>query len=220
VRPTRVPDVGGVVLEWAALSANDDVLEQRNRDEALIGGREKRKLVLSEYDTSWLDRYRKERERIVGALGPAAVRVEHIGSTSVPGLPAKPIVDILVAVEDADDDSHVSALEKAGYVLRVREPGHRMVRTPGRDVHVHVFPAGSEDERLHLLFVEWLRHDREDREKYEALKRELIAKDWDDMNQYAQAKSQLVHEILERAEAWAAETGWTPSRSWAGSRYG
>lgn len=174
----------------------------------LVGGPEKRALTLVEHDPSWADRFDEERARIVAALGPVAVH--HIGSTSVPGLAAKPIVDILVAVDDVDDESNVRALEAAGYVLRRREPGHRLLRTPELDVHVHFFPAGTWDMRRHLVFAAWLRRNREDRDAYESLKRSLIARDWATMNDYAEAKGDLIGEIVGRAETWAAATGWTP----------
>ena len=81
-------------------------------------------------------------------MGPVARRIEHIGSTAVPELAAKPVVDVMLSVDDPEDESlYLSAMERAGYVLRVREPGHRMFRTPGRDVHVHVWKAGSDDEQ-------------------------------------------------------------------------
>ena len=120
---------------------------------------------------------RHEEERIRSSLGQAALSVEHIGSTSVPGLAAKPIVDILLVVEDsADEASYVPALEEAGYVLRVREPDfdeHRMFRTPDKDVHVHVFSAGSPEIERYLLLRERLCEHEGDRELYARTKREL-----------------------------------------------
>lgn len=178
-------------------------------DAQLFGGIEKREIVLVEPDPDWPARFERERERIVAALGPTAVRVDHVGSTSVPGLAAKPIVDIDVSVPDVEDeDAYLPALLAAGYELRVREPGHRLVRTPERDVHVHVCATGSDWERSHLLFRDRLRLDAADRHAYAALKRELAERDWPSMNDYADAKGDLIAEITARAEAWAAETGW------------
>lgn len=126
-------------------------------DAVLIGGREVREIRIVECSESWPRRFE-------GALGATAQRVEHIGSTAVPSLAAKPIVDILVAVTDPDDEStYLPRMEAAGYVLRVREPGHRMLRTPERDVHVHIWPAGGEDERRDLVFRDRLRESAEDR---------------------------------------------------------
>lgn len=113
------------------------------------------------------------------ALGVSALRIEHIGSTAVPGLAAKPIVDLLVAVADPDDESvTVTALEAAGYELRVRELGHRMFRTPGRDVHVHVWGHSDPEMTRHLMFRDRLRRSPADRDAYERLKRELAAREW------------------------------------------
>ena len=164
-------------------------------DRVLIGGRERREIVIAPYDPAWPERFAVERARIAAALGPRALRIEHIGSTSVPGLAAKPIVDILVEVallEHAD-------LERAGYVLRVREEGHRMFRTPELDVHVHVWLSGHADITAQLAFRDRLRESPEDRAAYEALKRELATREWADMNHYADAKSPLIREILDRA---------------------
>jgi len=181
------------------------------RAEALIGGRERRPIVIAEHDPAWARRYEDLREPLLAALAGVAVRVEHVGSTSVPGLAAKPIVDVQVAVADPDrEELFVPALERLGYELRVREPGHRMLRTPRLDVHVHVWRAGGEDERRHLLFRDWLRRSADDRARYEAVKRELAARAWEDMNAYADAKTPVIAEIAARAERWAAATGWAP----------
>jgi GrpB-like predicted nucleotidyltransferase (UPF0157 family) len=145
-----------------------------------------------------------ERDRIARALADGvAVRIEHIGSTAVPGLAAKPIIDILVTVADADQDAQFGpALERAGYEPRVREPGHRMFRTPERDVHVHVWAEDDPEVNRHLLLRDWLRESPEDRAAYAQLKRELAARgNWEDMNQYAEAKSVLIEALIARAEA-------------------
>ncbi|WP_255502941.1 GrpB family protein [Mycolicibacterium sp. CH28] len=98
-----------------------------------------------------------------GRLSGQGVRVDHIGSTSVPGLAAKPIIDIGLGVVDVDrEEDYLPDLIAAGYRLRVREPGHRMVRTPDLGVHVHVCTAGSDWERRQLLFRDWLRYDQSD----------------------------------------------------------
>jgi GrpB-like predicted nucleotidyltransferase (UPF0157 family) len=176
----------------------------------LIGGVEKRDIRLVPYDPAWPVRFEQERVRIAGALGPVARRIDHIGSTSIPGLIAKPIVDIDLSVPDvADERAYLDALLAAGYRLRVREPGHLMVRTPELDVQVHICAAGSDWERRHLLFRDWLRTDSADRGAYAGLKSELATRDWPDMNAYAAAKGALISEITVRAEEWARSTGWT-----------
>jgi GrpB-like predicted nucleotidyltransferase (UPF0157 family) len=170
-------------------------MDETHLDRVLIGGRERRAIVIADYDPAWPRRFETERARIAEALGERALRIEHVGSTSVPGLAAKPIVDVLVEVAALDD---AAGLEQAGYVLRVREDGHRMFRTPGLDVHVHVWPSGSPSIASDLAFRDRLRADPEDRAAYEALKRELATRDWPDMNHYAEAKGPLIREILAR----------------------
>ena len=170
-------------------------------DQVLIGGRERRPIVIADYDPDWPRRFELERERVLAALGGHALRIEHIGSTAVPGLAAKPIVDVLVAVRDPDDESViVPALEAAGYELRVREPGHRMFRTPAKDVHVHVWGDSDPEVARHLRFRDRLRVSAEDRMRYEGVKRRLALRDWADMNDYADAKTEIIDSILGRPE--------------------
>lgn len=140
-------------------------------DAVLIGGREPRKIVIVDYDERWPVRFLEERARVLAALGDVALRIEHIGSTAVPGLAAKPIIDVLVTVADPDNDrSFKAALEKQGYQLRVRESGHRMFRTAQRDAHVHVWSDSDPEVDLYLRFRERLRLSAEDRAEYERLK--------------------------------------------------
>ncbi|MBA4021382.1 MAG: hypothetical protein C0482_03395 [Gordonia sp.] len=181
-----------------------------DRGVELIGGMEQRAIVLVAYDPEWPADFAREQRRIETALGGAAIRIDHIGSTAIPGLSAKPIIDINLTVRDPDDEAaYLPALESAGYLLRVRERGHRMVRTPELDVHVHVCAPDSDWQRRHLLFRDWLRHNDDDREAYGALKKTLAAQEWSDMNEYAAAKGPLIGEITIRAEQWARRSGWT-----------
>ena len=172
----------------------------------LVGGVEKRSLVIVDHDPTWPRTYAEHEERIRRALGPAAVQVEHIGSTSVPGLAAKPIIDVLVTVEDITaEEDHVDLLLDAGYQLRVREPGHRLVRTPARDVHVHLLEVGDQAAADYLLFRDRLRADPADRRLYEDTKRALVDQDWADMNAYAEAKTDVVTAIKDRARRSASD---------------
>ena len=165
----------------------------------LIGGPEPGPITLAEYDPAWPERFERERERILAALGDAVLRIEHVGSTSVPGLAAKPIVDIDVAVADPEHEAaFVPALERAGYVLRVREPGHRLLRTPERDVHVHVWAPGDANMARDLRFRDRVRASAADRAAYEARKRELAGRDWAARQDYADAKGPLIREIAAR----------------------
>ena len=180
----------------------NDPIEERLR-EVIIGDIEPQTIVVADYDPAWTERFRHEEARIRAALGEGALAVEHIGSTSVPGLAAKPIVDVLLVVEDsADETSYLPALEAAGYVLRVREPDfdeHRMFRTPEKDVHVHVFSVGSKEIERYLLLRERLREDEGDRELYARTKRELASMEWPSMQHYAEAKTEVIEGIIARA---------------------
>ncbi|MFS0733595.1 GrpB family protein [Microbacterium sp. 1P10UB] len=170
------------------------------RDLELVGGVEKLTVSLHDADAAWRDVFDEHRRRLREALGERAVLIEHIGSTSVPGLAAKPIVDIVVGVADITaEEDYLPALLAAGYVLRAREPGHRLVRTPGRDVHVHVYEADDPAVEAYLLLRDRLRAHADDRALYERTKRDLLEREWDDMNAYADAKTAVIHGILDRA---------------------
>ena len=170
----------------------------------LVGGPEPLRVALHDHDEAWAATYRRHAERIRQALVGHDVDVEHIGSTSVPGLAAKPIVDIVVAVDDiAAEQDHVEPLLAAGYELRVREPGHRLVRTPARDVHVHLYGRGDPAIGEYLLLRDHLRADAADRALYERTKRELTDRRWDDSNDYADAKTAVISALKERARARA-----------------
>ena len=183
-------------------------------DSILIGGIEKRPIVIDDYNPSWPSQYQKHAAVISGALGAAVLRLEHIGSTSVPGLAAKPIIDILVVVPNsADESSYLPHLEAAGYTLRVREPAfyeHRMFRTPSRNVHIHIYSPGSPEIHRNLLFRDHLRAYPADCRQYELLKRQLATRDWADINHYANAKTEFIESIITRARARDISTGADP----------
>ncbi|WP_253354829.1 GrpB family protein [Terracoccus luteus] len=165
----------------------------------IIGGTEKREIVVVDADPSWGEQYADHERRICSALGTVAVQVEHIGSTSVPGLAAKPIIDVLVVVDDlTDEQAYLPPLLAAGYALRVREPGHRLVRTPQRDVHVHVLEVGDPAIEDYLVLRDRLRRDDDDRELYARTKRALASRDWPSMDAYSDAKTGVIRAILHR----------------------
>ena len=174
----------------------------------LVGGIEKRKIEIVDYDARWPEQFQKLANTIAVALGKTALRIEHIGSTSVPGLGAKPIIDILLVVADSRDEiTYLPKLEAIGYELRVREPDfheHRMFRTPARDVHVHVYSAGSSEIERNLIFRDRLRSNLQDRQRYEDIKRKLATQSWSDMNAYATAKTQIIEQIIATARAASA----------------
>ena len=161
------------------------------------------KVVLVDYDPAWPHIFVMESERIKSALGQNALAVEHVGSTSVPGLAAKPIIDLLLVVANsADEGSYAPALEKAGYVLGIREPEwheHRMFKGPDTNINLHVFSQGDDEIERMLVFRDWLRESSTDRDFYLATKRELAQQSWKYVQNYADAKSKVVESIITRA---------------------
>lgn len=162
-----------------------------------------------DYDPRWPEQFQREAERIRAALGGRALRLEHTGSTSVPGLAAKPIVDMLLVVADSAEEAvYAPALEGIGYVLRIREAEwfeHRMFRGKEPDTHLHVFSAGCPEIERVLLFRDWLRENAADRELYERTKRTLAQEKWKYGQNYADAKTAVVEEILARARKGATD---------------
>ena len=171
-------------------------------DVDLIGGTERRHLEVVDYDVRWPAIFADHHARLAAALRGVPVGIEHIGSTSVPGLPAKPIIDIVVAVDDITaEEDYLDAIVAAGYLLRVREPGHRMARTPALDVHVHIYQTGDAAVTRYLLFRDRLRDDADDRALYARTKEALIRQGFDDMNAYSDAKTDVIAGIMARASA-------------------
>ena len=168
-----------------------------------------------DYDPVWPTRFEQWRDRLSVGLGPAARRIEHVGSTAVPGLAAKPVIDIQVTVEDLEDEaSYVPAIEGLGVALRSRETGHRYFRPAGdapRDVQIHVYAPGSPGERAHLLFRDYLRASPAAASAYASAKQAAADEYRDDRIAYNEAKSGVILDLLVDAEAWAARTGWRPS---------
>jgi GrpB-like predicted nucleotidyltransferase (UPF0157 family) len=170
-------------------------------------------VVLEEHDPAWAEQYAVEEALIRGALAEVLVAVHHAGSTSVPGLAAKPLVDIVLTVADPSaEHGYAGPLEAVGYVFHLREPHwhrHRLFkkgtphfspdRPPGPRVNLHVFPDGCEEVRRMLAFRDWLRLDESDRQLYEDTKRRLAARQWEVVQDYADAKTEVVAQIMERA---------------------
>lgn len=168
------------------------------------------KVVVEDYNPEWPAWYTTEEAQIRAALGPVVVQIEHTGSTSVPGLAAKPIIDILLLVPDsAQEATYVPPLEALGYTLSIREPNwyeHRCLKRRVEDgapwnVNLHVHSpdlAAPEIERI-LAFRDWLRTHPDDRALYERTKRDLAKRDWKYVQHYANHKSDVVEQILTRA---------------------
>lgn len=163
------------------------------------------KIEIADYDPAWPATYARHAARIRVALGDAVGLLEHVGSTSVPGLAAKPRIDLLLVVaSSADEPAYIPALETVGYVLQLREPAwheHRLFTHPGTDLHLHVLSRGCPEIERMLRFRDWLRAHPADRELYERTKRELARRDWKYSQEYADAKTEVVEQILARALA-------------------
>jgi GrpB-like predicted nucleotidyltransferase (UPF0157 family) len=166
------------------------------------------KIQVVDYDPAWPRLFRREADRIRALLGERVVQLEHIGSTSVPGLAAKPIIDIMLVVPDpADEPAWLPDLEAAGYRLVIREPDwyqHRCLKGPDTNVNLHVYPPGCPEIERYLLFRERLRTHPEERAHYQRVKRELAERDWTYVQEYADAKSEVVEGIIARARAGGA----------------
>ena len=153
-------------------------------------------------DPGWPEDFERVRARILDALGARALSVEHVGSTAVPGLWAKPVIDVDVTVADSGDEaSYLPDLEAAGLELRVREPEweeHRCLRGEDPAANVHVWSTGCIEAGRHLAFRDWLRENEDDRAAYAALKRDLAKQGFTDVMDYNIAKGGLIYDIYER----------------------
>jgi GrpB-like predicted nucleotidyltransferase (UPF0157 family) len=144
-------------------------------------------------------------------LGSLVINVEHVGSTSVPGLAAKPIIDIdLILDETTDESRYIPALEKSGYRLVLREPwwhGHRMLISAAEDVNLHVWPQVAPEPLRHTLFRDWLRRHPDDRELYATTKRRLARDTGQHSRDYSLAKNDVIDDIYARIFAAPEEVG-------------
>lgn len=161
------------------------------------------RIELVEHSQGWASAFERVAARIREALGARVVQLEHVGSTSVPGLLAKPLIDICLVVADSSDEAtYVEALESAGFQLRIREPDwheHRMLRGVSPAANLHVFSVGCTEVERMIRFRDRLRTHAADLELYAATKRRLAAQRWDKVQDYADEKTAVVEEILARA---------------------
>ncbi len=160
-------------------------------------------ILIADSDPQWPGIFLREADEIRALLGGRALQIEHVGSTSVPGLAAKPIIDVLLVVADSSDEyTYVPIMESAGYLLRIREPNwyeHRMFKGPNADINLHVFSAGCPEIDRILILRDRLRSNAADRDLYERTKRELAQREWKEVQDYAEAKTDVIEQILARA---------------------
>jgi GrpB-like predicted nucleotidyltransferase (UPF0157 family) len=181
------------------LRSEEEILAVRIGPPELLNG----PIVLVDYDPAWPHLFEREAARIRAVLGGRVELLEHVGSTSVPGLAAKPRIDMVLAVSNSSDEaSYTPDLEAAGYILRIREPDwyeHRVFKGPDTDINLHVFSIGCPEIERMLMFRDHLRGGEVDRQLYEQTKRTLAARTWKFGQHYADAKSDVIEEILGRA---------------------
>ncbi|RNB88680.1 GrpB family protein [Brevibacillus nitrificans] len=173
---------------------------------------------ISEYDPRWKSLFRGVATRLRESLGDSAVRIDHVGSTSVAGLAAKPIIDIQISVRNVDDIStYQQKIENVGFVLREENPDRtkRYFREiPGnRRTHIHVREAGSYSEQVTLLFRDFLRAHPADCLRYAQEKHRLMELYRAERPKYVEGKGPIVWDILQKAHIWSQEIGWRPSTS-------
>ena len=187
-----------VLVDWAARPSRLDARRCARRTLTV-------RIEIRDYDAAWPRLYEREAARVRRALGERVIRLEHCGSTSVPGLTAKAVVDIVLEVRASSREAeYVPDLERAGYRLRRREPEwfeHRLLRSPEAPVNLHVFTAGCEEVDRMLRFRDRLRANAADRERYAREKRALAGRTWGSVQQYADAKTEVIRAILAHAGA-------------------
>ena len=163
------------------------------------------RISLVPYTSDWPRAFETERDRIVSVLGERALEVHHAGSTSVPGLRAKPIIDVALVVPDTvDEAAYLPRLEAVGYSLLLREPDwfeHRLLRREEPAVNLHVFPPRCVEVDRMLAFRDHLRKHRDDRELYESTKLALSEREWTTIQDYADAKDDVVADIMSRVDS-------------------
>lgn len=160
-------------------------------------------IYLADYDPAWRSLFNRLEQEIRSVLQDKVLLLEHVGSTSVPQLVAKPIIDLILAVADSSDESsYVTQLESIGYLLKIREPDwyeHRVLKPEDKKANLHVFTIGCTEIDRMIAFRDWLRNHPEDRKLYETAKRKLSQQVWKYIQHYADAKSAVIGEIMSRA---------------------
>lgn len=175
-------------------------------------------IIVVPYDPTWHDLFVTTAHPMREVLGIVALRIDHIGSTAIPGIAAKPVIDILISVASLEPFSTIcQPLESLGYIWQADNPDKtkRYFREPAgtRRTHVHVVKAGSWGQQFVLLFRDYLRSNEKERLRYEAVKYTLAAKFRDDRPRYVDGKSPVIWEIMARASQWVQDTGWEPGVS-------
>lgn len=209
LQPHQLPAEERAALSHRFLQATEPSFEVTSGSDRALD-----RIELVPHDPEWPRRFEEWRQKLATALGETARRIDHFGSTSIPGIPAKPVIDIQIRVDDMSrEELYVPQIEALGVQLRSRDDDHRFFRPYAdrpRDVHIHVCNLGSEWARKDLLFAAYLRQDASGRAEYLRGKELALAQWADDRIAYTEAKTEVVKAITVRAEEWARETGWKP----------
>jgi GrpB-like predicted nucleotidyltransferase (UPF0157 family) len=175
-------------------------------------------ILIASWSPEWTEKFQGKAKVIREAMGPLALRIDHIGSTAIQGLAAKPIIDIQISVADFHPmEVLVKPMAQAGYVWRQTNPDlcKRYFREqPGSErTHVHVRKAGSWHEQWALLFRDYLRLHSEEHKPYVELKTALAQRHRFDRTAYTAGKAEHLWAIIRRADRWATDVGWLPCSS-------
>ena len=172
-----------------------------------------RKVEVTPYNPEWKEQFLKEKERLAKVFEGESAVIHHIGSTSVEGLAAKPIIDFLIEVPEIGiADERTDELESLGYTGKGENgiPHRRYFfcenETGERLFHLHIFPSGNQEIERHLVFRDYLRTFKDEAEKYGRLKIELAGKHPDDIEAYIEGKNEFVQEMERRAMKWSGKT--------------
>ncbi len=176
------------------------------------------RIIIAPYDASWPQIFAELGTALRAALKPVALRIDHIGSTAIPGLDAKPILDVQISVASFEPlEAYRLPIESLGFSYRAGNDDlmKRYFReVPGeRQTHIHVRRAGSWPEQFALLFRDYMRSHPEDAVRYAALKYRLAEQYGDDRVGYTDAKGPFIWEMMRKADAWAQESGWAAGPS-------
>lgn len=163
-------------------------------------------IVIADYDANWSSQYEQEKSRIIDTLGNTVTDIQHIGSTSVPGLAAKPIIDIILGLEKIPPlSTQIVSLETLGYNYcgEFGIPGrHYFRRGMPRTHQIHAVQVNSDFWQRHILFRDFLRSHPQAAQQYEALKRKLAAEFRNDRDRYTDSKTPLIEQLLIQAKTW------------------
>lgn len=174
-------------------------------------------IIVVPYDKSWKDEFQMIGGQIRQAMGEIAARIDHIGSTSVPGLDAKPVIDIQISVTSLEPMDYKAGLEELGYIYRADNPDltKRYFRESGsmRRTHIHVREAGSWPEQFALLFRDYLRAHPDACKRYADLKYQLMEQHQYERERYVEEKEPVIWEITRMAHLWSQQSGWKPGET-------